>query len=249
MIGIDEAGYGPNLGPLVMTSVAFRVPPAVAGRNLWKTLKRVVRRADDDEDDRLLVEDSKVVYSPARGLLELERGVLAILSVLTGEGLLSKHLLDHLCPAHLPDLSLESWFTGQTPIPHVAELEIVSELSARFRTCCGNKDVVLGLVRSVVICPPKFNSLLEKWGSKGAILGQGLAELIDGNLTVADDREPIAFQIDKHGGRNDYYAMLQSALPDNMVVCERESMNASSYAVFGRGREVRFTFQPRADSE
>ena len=36
-IGVDEAGYGPNLGPFVMTAVALRVlinrigPPAVTG--------------------------------------------------------------------------------------------------------------------------------------------------------------------------------------------------------------------------
>ena len=26
LVGIDEAGYGPNLGPLIMTAVACRVP-------------------------------------------------------------------------------------------------------------------------------------------------------------------------------------------------------------------------------
>ena len=55
MIGIDEAGYGPNLGPLVMTSVACRMPEPLRETNLWKLLKKVVRRQSDPEDSRTLV--------------------------------------------------------------------------------------------------------------------------------------------------------------------------------------------------
>src|SRR5437764_12791787 len=50
IIGVDEAGYGPNLGPLVMTSVACRIPEELTETNLWKVLKEVVRRQDDSED-------------------------------------------------------------------------------------------------------------------------------------------------------------------------------------------------------
>src|SRR5262252_3516322 len=79
VIGIDEAGYGPNLGPFVMTAVACRVSDGVAGANLWQLLGGAVRSAREEDDGRLLVDDSKVVYSTARGLLGLERGVLATL--------------------------------------------------------------------------------------------------------------------------------------------------------------------------
>src|SRR3989442_1432980 len=80
IIGIDEAGYGPNLGPLVMTSVACRVPNELAEGDLWDVLKSAVRRHPSEDDGRLLIEDSKLVYSPARGLLDLETGVIAALS-------------------------------------------------------------------------------------------------------------------------------------------------------------------------
>src|SRR5438067_3282967 len=80
IIGIDEAGYGPNLGPLVMTAVACRVPDDLGCPNLWQLLGRVVRQAADDAeegDGRVLVDDSKLLYSTTRGLAELERGVHA----------------------------------------------------------------------------------------------------------------------------------------------------------------------------
>src|SRR6266511_1579450 len=79
-IGIDEAGYGPNLGPLVMTAVACRVPDE-ADADLWQLLGHGVRRHGERDDGRPIVADSKLVYSTARGLGQLERTVLAALGV------------------------------------------------------------------------------------------------------------------------------------------------------------------------
>src|SRR5262249_13611948 len=55
--------------------------------------------------------------------------------------------------------------------------------------------------------------------------------------------------VDKHGGRNTYAAMLQDALPDGLVVAREEGMARSVYGVLGLPRDVRLTFQPRADGE
>ena len=46
-VGIDEAGYGPNLGPLVMTAVACRTPEKHADGCLWRVLRQAVRRQRD----------------------------------------------------------------------------------------------------------------------------------------------------------------------------------------------------------
>jgi hypothetical protein len=81
IVGIDEAGYGPNLGPFVMTATACRVPEALACGNLWDILARAVRRHGSPLDGRILVDDSKLVYSSARGLSDLETGVLAVIAL------------------------------------------------------------------------------------------------------------------------------------------------------------------------
>src|SRR5690348_9680141 len=100
IIGIDEAGYGPNLGPFVMTSVACRVPDKWARADLWHVLRRAVRRQSSAADGRLLVEDSKVVYSTTRGLHDLETGVLAVLSPWPmDDEICLAHTIDRLCPA------------------------------------------------------------------------------------------------------------------------------------------------------
>src|SRR5262249_36227800 len=120
--------------------------------------------------------------------------------------------------------------------------------TSRFDRACQKKEVAWGAVRSVVVHASKFNLLLAEWKSKGAILGRALAELIRANLDLLDEREPVWFVIDKHGGRNTYAALLQDAIPEGFVVAEIESMERSTYRVVGLSREVRFTFQPRADS-
>ena len=38
LIGTDEAGYGPNLGPLVISATVWEVPDDVGGENLFDRL-------------------------------------------------------------------------------------------------------------------------------------------------------------------------------------------------------------------
>jgi ribonuclease HII len=250
IIGIDEAGYGPNLGPLVMSSVACRVPPSLVAANLWDVLQAAVRRHPSADDGRLLIEDSKLVYSTQRGLAGLEMGVLATVPrERTVQSQTVAALLDWLSPTHAPELGQECWYSGETPLPAAIDATTFATAAGRFAEALRTSDVAWGLVRSVVICPTRFNGLLDQWGSKGAVLGQGLAELLQCNRDPDGDGEAVHVYVDKHGGRNTYTALLQHALPDCMVVAETEGMDQSVYRVLGAGREIQLTIRPRADAE
>jgi len=249
VIGIDEAGYGPNLGPFVMTAVALHVPHDGAGGDLWQRLAAVVRRANDRDDGRLLIADSKVVYSPARGLRQLETAVLAAHRPAgTNGSLVLEDYLKGLCPSSDAALRCECWYRGTTALPVATEAAESAEARSRFAEACRAAGVSCGLVRGVVVCPEAFNRLTERAGSKGAVLQHALAELVR-ECWRLDGDEPLTFFIDKHGGRNTYAAMLQDAVPEGMVLAHRETAACSIYSVAGAGREVRWTFQPRADSE
>jgi ribonuclease HII len=258
IIGIDEAGYGPNLGPLVMTSVACRVPDQLIETNLWKVLDKVVRRQSDPEDSRFVVDDSKLVYSPTIGLAGLETAVCSILASAQSRALVNlKEYIDFICPSAGEELQQEAWFTGRTPVPFAQQRIAYQDAIAGFTQGCQDCGIQFGPVHSVVICPPRFNQLLDHWHSKGAILGHGLSELLLRGLesgardqeSGVRDEEPIDFVIDKHGGRNCYFAMLQEALGERMVVAHEETFNRSRYSVCRVGEPIRFTFQPRADGE
>jgi hypothetical protein len=231
-----------------MTSVACRVPDGLAGKDLWRALRTAVRRRTSKEDGRLLIDDSKAVYTPSRGLLGLEIGVLATLGPMPAdEPLAVRDFVDRVGPENRGELEPELWYTGTTPLPVICESAPLARAASRFERCCRKKEVAWGLVRSVIVCARRFNALLRDWGSKGAVLGHGLAALLQANRAALHDAH-LFFVIDKHGGRNNYGAMLQQALPDGVVVADGETASRSTYRVLGLKQEMNLVVEPRADA-
>jgi hypothetical protein len=248
IVGIDEAGYGPNLGPFVMTSVACRVPDDTTQSDLWDLLHPAVRRADANRDDRLLVADSKVVYSSARGLAGLERGTLAIVRPQCAEPHALCDLIEHLAADDHPELRKELWYRGKEALPARISGADLGADRERLDRACRAAGVSGWRAQSVLVCPAKFNALTDAAGSKGAVLAHGLARLVRDCHLGLPAEGPILFFVDKHGGRNAYAALLQHALPDGAVVARQEGLACSVYEVVGTGRLVRLTFQPRAEA-
>ena len=255
LIGIDEAGYGPNLGPLVMTAVACRVPPEHAGGKLWQPLRAAVRRPSQSDDGRLCVDDSKQVFSQTRGLLELERAVLSLFwtpmatGPLSTNGPLTIHTwLDHVSPGGKTELGAEPWYQGSTCLPLEAEREHISTAADRFHHACKENGIAWASVRSVIVCATRFNHLVDRWDSKGAVLGLAMTELMRASWNPDGADESVAFVIDKHGGRNHYTPVLQHALEDGVVLAREEKARRSHYEVIGLPRPVTITFKPRADA-
>jgi hypothetical protein len=242
VVGIDEAGYGPNLGPLVQAAVALRLPDGdPAG---WNTLRSVVRRAHERADRRLLIDDSKKVYTRG-GLEALERGVWSI----TGADPHSLHNFLWSCsevPAWGEELCAEAWFDGADSIPLHIDPGAEWVASEPVRVAIGEQWT--GDYR--IVPTPRFNRMVDEYGSKGTVLGRGLVELLV-SLTgaVPADGEPLVFACDKQGGRNFYASILQEAFPEGWVVAERESAEESRYRVESLPREVSITFRPRADGD
>jgi hypothetical protein len=265
IIGIDEAGYGPNLGPFVMTAVACRLPPGQENADLWDLLRTAVRRPppvanapgspspdapgspspDAPGSPRLLIADSKVVYSTARGLAGLERGVLATVWHPPASCLAT--LVDRACPEDHADLKAEAWYRGTHPLLAHAPAEEVADHAAGFAQACAAAGVCDWRARSAVVCPRQFNALVDAAGSKGAVLAHALGRLLRSARSLPG-AENLAFFVDKHGGRNTYAAFIQDALPGGAVVAREEGMARSTYEVVGLDRAVCLTFQPRAET-
>ncbi len=81
LIGMDEAGLGPNLGPFVVAATVWEVPSPASGFEFWAAFDSVLTPSPSSCDPRLHVADSKQVFQPGRGIGALERGVRSALQL------------------------------------------------------------------------------------------------------------------------------------------------------------------------
>ncbi|MCS6851575.1 MAG: hypothetical protein NZ700_10465 [Gemmataceae bacterium] len=243
LVGIDEAGYGPNLGPLVMTAAACRLPPEYATADLWELLRQGARRQHEADDGRLVVDDSKRVYAGARGLSRLEATLLGgVVPAEAGRDL--RRLLRWASPRAWTQLRREPWFGGGRRLPAAAEPS--PSAAHRWHAACRQAGIDWLPLRSVVVGTSRFNALLDRWRSKAVVLADALTDLLHALADLAD--EPVTVIVDKHGGRHQYTAMLQHALPAGRVLPLRETPARSEYRIAGLRQPWRIIFQPGADA-
>jgi hypothetical protein len=241
IVGLDEAGYGPNLGPLVQAAVAARVPDGV--ECLWTCLAKGVRRAADPDDGRLLIDDSKLVYAGPNGLSRLEHGVWSTV----GAAPVGELLTCIACDPSLAELASEPWFRPDESRPIASDPAEINANGVHYTAALADKGIEFRVVRCMVTPAPRFNALLERWQSKGAVLALGVIELLKDQARTLPPDEPIVFVIDKQGGRNFYAAMIHTAFPDSWVSPVRESAVYSEYRLDGIDRDIRLVFRPRAE--
>src|SRR5262249_22474793 len=142
-----------------------------------------------------------------------------------------------------PELRREAWYTGRTLLPLQADRGVCAALAERF---AADTALTWSPARVMVVCPEAFNDVLDRWGSKGAVLSHCLGELLR-RVLAATEAEALTCFIDKHGGRNFYGPLLQELLPSANVLARQEGSQRSVYCVLGLGRDVQLTFAPRAD--
>ena len=255
VFGIDEAGYGPNLGPLVITVTCWEVPDEAGEFDFWKRLRDVLSQTAQSASDeprsplrrreKLHVADSKAVYSPQKGLASLETSVLALLGCDRG----GWRCLDDVWQALsgvLPDDSCgEPWFLAERlrlPIPLAADAERIAGFAERVRAAFDREGIRLRSVRSDVVLTQRFNRMTGELGSKGAALSRTTLQLLRSVWDPPTDGR-VLIVADKHGGRNNYHALLVDILDGLLPMCVKEGRDHSRYRVV----DAELRFEARAE--
>ncbi len=199
--GVDEAGYGPKLGPLVLAAYAVAVGQRAAPDTVPAPVEDILRSAG--------VADSKQLYRGRHGLARLERVALALMAAADGgrfPGTLGTLWRRFCCGAPPGDSerAFGRWQLLALPLattPNEVD-DVIRALRDGFAAC--HVDACTARVR--VVFPAEFNRVVAACGSKNVALAQWTTELL---RALAVDRLPQATVImDRQGGRKNYAQLL-----------------------------------------
>lgn len=264
-IGIDEAGYGPMLGPLCVGLAALRLDrwrPEDGVPDLWKLLEPAVCRAPRDKRKRLAVADSKKLCKPlAQGkgrLAEAERSVLGFLHARTGRTPETDAALFEALGVAACDLG---WYNGQPrPCPAHADAAEAGIAASVLRRAMAGAGVSCELMRVARTDEVRFNAMLQGGRSKANTTLAAIAEHAPAILKLIDNTidesggaggggEEVHTRIvlDRQGGRTRYASAL-SRVFKREITALAEAAEASTYA-FADLPSVRIRVQAKAEDE
>ncbi|MEQ8787886.1 MAG: hypothetical protein RIC55_16390 [Pirellulaceae bacterium] len=253
-LGTDEAGYGPNLGPLVISASLWQLPSELLRQDLYDVLAEVISRSPcaAKEPCRFAIADSKQLYKPGGGWGAIERGLHAAGSQCFSRSANTALRWRDVWPMFDPDSAEElltaPWFRQfDAPLPRDASLDDIERSSAAFDAATKRCGVKLLAIRSRVVRAATFNTLLERHGNKAEVLSRLTLELVACLLSPLGP-SPIHIQCDKHGGRNRYAPLLQETFPEHLVEIHGEGRARSVYRWGPSEARTEIQFTARGES-
>lgn len=247
LIGTDEAGYGPNLGPLTIAGTLWETESTET--DLYQALSDTVanRSIRSSSTPKLFIADSKKVYSGS--ISQLETNVLALVYALKGKIPADwQELVQLLCPQHLQSHNDQQlWLERQTKLlPLAGKPDKIKLLGDSFQQNCTRAGVKLLKIECHPIFPPQFNDDLISLGNKATLLSTYTLKTVRRLMKHCDDDTEIG--CDKHGGRSKYADLVQEILAENLVLIGNETREISDYSFRQNDHDVFIRFQAKGES-
>jgi len=249
LIGTDEAGYGPNLGPLTIGATAWNLPTPDHTEDLYTLLgSAIVQTPREADENHIAMADSKVLYSSGKGLRHLERGLFAALALLGERPASWREFFTTVAPQVVEEFDSVPWYDGyDEPVPvDITREELDRDIELLQKTC-ETAGVQLASLKTHVVLPGPFNRQLEATGSKGIVLSHKTLDLVADAVQQVNGGA-IHVLCDKHGGRNRYADLLGNFFPDWLIEIHGEAREVSRYRFGPAERRVEIAFQAKAES-
>ncbi len=250
LLGIDEAGYGPLLGPLVVSGVAIDLPDDLLRADLWGILHKAVSKEKRRLSGRLLITDSKKAYTPSAGINALRRTVLACIASTT-EALLApdnpRTLLQILCPACSARLGDYPWYEHLDNISLGGDPPDIHLAATILRKALTENRCSLHAIRSRCLDVGYFNRMVSIVKNKASVLFTEICTLIQQAFDELPAGQILQVVVDRQGGRSLYRPALQRMFGDMELTIVREDDNLSSYELIGGGKTMRIHFPVGAE--
>lgn len=250
IVGIDEAGYGPLLGPLVVSATAFTVPDELLKADMWKVLDKAVGKAKRGLSGRVLITDSKKAYTKSSGVGHLRRSVLASLVCCGGDAGFcgtAGEMLRAVCPGCYGRLGPYAWYDGLDGLSLGADKGDVEIAASVLGKALGGNAMSIRSVASRCLDVGYYNGQVELVKNKSNVLFTALCGLIKEVCDGAGSDEEMQVIVDRQGGRVRYGGPLMRMFPGMELSILRESEEMSSYEMIVGGKKMRLHFTMKAD--
>lgn len=251
VIGVDEAGYGPRIGPLVIAATVWRVLSRASAEQMTEVVRRAVARLTTGDEPQLLhLEDSKQVYRSGHlGLKRLELTVQGAWRYMGDFVPTWRELWTRVTTWNDRSWLKAPWYDNyDEPLPVAVNGSLIDQAAAHWRQLTQIAPVGLRAVKIAAIFPGQFNAWLEHQNKAQMLTERSLLLLAEclRNDVAGDDE--LLVVCDRHGGRRFYGAAVQHLLQTAMLVVVEETQQKSVYrATLADGRRLEITFQVGAD--
>ncbi|MFY8200154.1 MAG: hypothetical protein ACOVLE_05760 [Pirellula staleyi] len=259
VIGVDEAGYGPSMGPLTICATAWRVPFDFQVETMSKLLEpEFFAKPIKPGSSHVPIGDSKKINKDRFGKQGLRLGAAFQWCELQGNGTLDWNTVFADWAKHdWERLHRVAWYAVDGCAKEQSNQDeqlksIVADTAAYFANASAklrSLSTRLVGIQMRVLDEPEFNRQVDILGNKSSLLSETSLKLVRNVIAgFVQPHEPVEIYCDKHGGRNRYQSLLSHCFDQEMFSILLEGAKCSRYSSYWNGNEMQIQFQVDGDS-
>ena len=254
LVGVDEAGYGPSMGPLTICATAWRVPISFDACEMSRLLEpEILAKPIKPTSTHVPIGDSKKIHREKLAVEGLLLGARFQCFALDGKIPLDwDSCIASFARQDWDRLLKIPWYVWRTSGTTEMLDQTILDQPAHFRAAIDKltaHSIALVGVRMRVVDEIEFNQQVDRSGNKSTLLSEASLALVKQVVSeFAIKGEVVEVFCDKHGGRNRYQAILTYIFDEEWFGIEIESRACSRYTAKWDGHEMQIQFKVDGDS-